>query len=197
MTEIDPVRSPEAKPPGPAMQPMVKLLLEMGPLVLFFIANSRFGILTATAVLMVAVVLSLAVSYALTRRVPVMPLVTAVAVTLFGGLTLYFQDSMFIKLKPTIINCIFGAILLGSLAMGKLILPVVLDSVFNIDAAGWRKLTLRWGLFFFFLAGLNEVVWRTQSEDFWVNFKVFGTMPITLIFAMLQVRLIMRHEVKS
>ncbi len=177
--------------------PWQKLVLEMGPLALFFLANYKFGIFAATAVLMVSVLASLAASYILVKHLPIMPVVTAIAVVFFGALTLYFRDPTFIKMKPTFVNIIFGSALLGSLAFGKLLLPIVLESVFHLDDAGWRKLTVRWGLFFFFLAALNEVVWRTQTEAFWVSFKVFGTMPITMIFAAAQVRLIMKHEIKQ
>lgn len=179
------------------INPLVKLALEAGPLALFFLANTRFGIMPATAVLMVAVVITLAISWILTRHVPVMPLVTAVAVVIFGSLTFLFQDELFIKLKPTIVNVLFGATLLGGLAMDRPLLPIVLDSVLQLTERGWRILTWRWGLFFLFLAFLNEVVWRTQSTDFWVSFKVFGTMPITMVFALLQVPLILKHELKA
>jgi intracellular septation protein len=181
----------------PKQNPTVKLALELGPLVLFFIANAKFGIFPATAVLMAGVLISLGLSWLLTRHVPIMPLVTAVAVVFFGALTFFFHDDLFIKLKPTIVNCIFGAVLLGGLAMGKPLLPVVLDSVLRLTETGWRILTLRWGVFFLFLAVLNEVVWRTQTTDFWVSFKVFGTMPITMVFALAQVRLILKHELKE
>lgn len=184
-------------PQRPKQNPLLKLGLELGPLVLFFIANAKFGIYPATGVLMVSVVVALILSWLLTRHVPVMPLVTAVAVLVFGGLTFLFQDELFIKLKPTIVNSLFGTVLLVGLAMGKPLLPVVLDSVMRLTDAGWRILTLRWGLFFFVLAGLNEIVWRTQSTDFWVTFKVFGTMPITLVFALAQVPLILKHELKE
>lgn len=191
------IDTPRAPGPQPHVNPMLKLALEMGPLVLFFIVNYRWGIFPATGVLMVGVTLSLVVSWGLTRKLPVMPLVTAVAVLFFGALTFVFHDSLFIKLKPTIVNAIFGAVLLGGLAFNKPLLPVVLDSVLTLDEEGWRKLTLRWGLFFFFLALVNEVVWRTQSESFWVSFKVFGVMPLTLIFALSQTPLILRHELKG
>ena len=182
--------------PKPAQPPLQKLALEMGPLVLFFLSNYRFGLYVATAVLMVSVVAAVLASYYLTRKWPLMPVVTAVAVVIFGGLTLYFHNPTFIKMKPTIINIIFGCALLGSLAMNKLILPTILDQAFHIDEAGWRKLTFRWGLFFFFLAALNELVWRTQSEQFWVAFKVWGTMPITIAFVASQIPLLTRHEIK-
>ena len=174
----------------------LKLVLEMGPLVLFFFANAKFGIFPATAVLMAGVVLALAASWLLTRRLPVMPVVTAIAVLVFGALTFFFNDDFFIKLKPTIVNSIFGTILLVALWFGKPLLPIVLDSVLQLTDKGWRILTLRWGLFFFVLAAINEIVWRTQTTDFWVSFKVFGIMPLTIIFALSQVPLILKHEIK-
>ena len=188
------LRVPKAA--GRTVDPTLKLVLELGPLACFFVASYRYGLHAATGVLMVGVVVALAASYALTRRLPVMPVVTAVAVLFFGALTFYFDNPVFIKIKPTVINCIFGAALLGGLAFDKPLLPVVLDSALHLDGEGWRKLTFRWGLFFFVLAGLNEVVWRTQSDVFWTGFKVFGTMPLTIVFALTQVPLILRHESK-
>ncbi len=185
---------------GPAIRslnPFLKLALEIGPLVVFFIANQRAGIFPATGLFMAAVIASLAVSYALTRHLPVMPMVSAVVVLVFGGLTLFLQDELFIKLKPTIVNTMFGAVLLGGLAFGRPLLPLVLDTVFQLTDEGWRKLTFRWAIFFFVLAVLNEVVWRTQTTDFWVNFKVFAIMPLTLAFALAQTPLILRYEAKD
>jgi intracellular septation protein len=193
------------------LPPLLKITLEMGPLALFFLANTRpqlfapllpasiaqhpeSGIFTATAVFMIATVAALSVGYALTRHLPIMPLVSGVVVLVFGGLTLWLQDEVFIKMKPTIINGLFGVILLGGLAFGKPLITYVLDAVFNLTDEGWRKLTFRWGLFFLFLALLNEIVWRNVSTDFWVAFKVFGTMPLTLLFVAFQVPLLMRHE---
>ena len=187
---------PAGRPRGRPIDPTLKLLLELGPLGCFFLASWRFGLHVATGVLMVGVVVTLAASYALTRRLPIMPVVTAIAVLFFGALTFYFDNPVFIKIKPTVINCIFGAALLGGLAFNKPLLPIVLDSALHLDDAGWRKLTFRWGIFFFVLAALNEVVWRTQSDVFWSGFKVFGTMPLTVVFALSQVPLIMRHELK-
>jgi intracellular septation protein len=198
------------------VNPLLKLVLEMGPLVLFFLANSRpalfhglvapflpagitpekTAILTSTGVLMAGVVVALIASWALTRHLPIMPVVTAIAVLVFGSLTFLFQDRLFIQLKPTIVNSLFGAVLLGGLALGKLLLPVALDSVLHLDEDGWRKLTLRWGIFFFVLAGLNEVVRLTQSWDFWAGFKSFGIMPLTVLFALAQTPLILKHEIK-
>ena len=202
--------------PEPKKQenPLVKLLLEMGPLLLFFLANSkpdlfrplvsRFigtdlstlaqgNILVATAVFMVAMLVSLVLTKILTGRLPIMPLVSGAVVLVFGGLTLFFQDDTFIKLKPTIVNCLFGAVLLGGLAFGKPLLPYALETVFDLDTAGWWKLTFRWGLFFFVLAALNEIVWRTQTTDFWVAFKVWGVMPLTMLFAVAQTPLMIKH----
>jgi intracellular septation protein len=169
----------------------------MGPLVLFFLVNAKFGIFPATGVLMAAVLIALAVSYFTLGKMPIMPVVTAVAVTVFGALTFWFDSDIFIKLKPTIVNSIFGAALLGGLALGKPLLPVVLDSMLHLTEEGWKKLTFRWGVFFFVLAAINEIVWRTQTTDFWVSFKVFGVMPLTMLFAISQAPLIMRHELKG
>jgi intracellular septation protein len=162
----------------PKQNPIIKLVLEMGPLALFFVVNAKYGIFPATAVLMAGVVAALIASWVLTKHIPVMPLVTAVAVVFFGSLTFFFHDELFIKLKPTIVNALFGAALLGGLAMGKPLLPIVLDSVMKLTETGWRVLTFRWGLYF------------------WVSFKVFGTMPITILFALSQVPLILKHELK-
>jgi intracellular septation protein len=183
--------------PARRLNPFLKLGLELGPLVVFFLANQRAGIFAATSIFIAATVLSLAVHYALVRKLPIMPLVSGVVVVVFGGLTLALQDEHFIKLKPTIVNTLFGVVLLGGLWFGKPLLAVVLDSMFDLTEEGWRKLTLRWALFFFVLAILNEVVWRTQTTDFWVAFKVFGIMPLTVAFALLQTPLLMRHEVKK
>ena len=197
----------------PQLNPLLKLALDMGPLILFFFANSRpalfmpfvgpflpaavagekAGIFVATAVFMVAILVALAVSYALTRHLPVMALVTAVIVVVFGSLTLVLHDDTFIKMKPTIIYVLFGVLLLGGLWLKKPLLATVFDSVFDLTEEGWRKLTLRWALFFLALAVLNEVIWRTQSTDFWVNFKVFGVLPLTFIFAALQFPLLQKY----
>jgi len=180
-------------PAKPQLNPLLKLVLDLGPLVLFFAANARFGIFGATAAFMVAVLAALAVSYALTRHLPIMPMVTAVVVLVFGGLTLILHDELFIKLKPTIIYVLFGSILLGGLAFNKLLLGVVFDSMFHLTAEGWRKLTIRWTIFFFALAVLNEIVWRTQSTDFWVSFKLFGVVPLTFLFGALQYPLLTKY----
>jgi intracellular septation protein len=181
----------------PKLNPMLKLALDIGPLILFFAANARFGIYAATASFMVAIVVALCVSYTLTRHLPVMPLVTAILVLIFGGLTLVLHDELFIKVKPTIIYLLFAGALLGGLAFRKPLLGMVFDSVFNLTEEGWRKLTLRWAGFFLVLAVLNEIVWRTQTTDFWVSFKLFGVVPLTMLFGALQVPLLNKYEVKT
>jgi intracellular septation protein len=141
------------------------------------------------------VVVSLIASYWLTRHLPIMPVVTAGMVVVFGSLTFVFHDESFIKIKPTIINALMGSVLLGGLVLGRPLLPVVLDSVLHLDEKGWHKLTFRWGVFFLFLAVLNEIVWRQVTTDQWVTFKTFGTMPVTLIFLVSQMPLILRHQI--
>ena len=170
----------------PQLNPALKLALDLGPLLVFFWANSHFGIFAATGAFMAAIVIALAVSYALTHHLPMMPLVTAIVVVVFGTLTLVLHDELFIKLKPTIIYVLFGGILLGGLAFGRSLLGVVFDSVFHLTEEGWRRLTLRWALFFLVLAVLNEIVRLTQTTDFWVHFKVFGVVPLTFLFAAAQ-----------
>jgi intracellular septation protein len=181
----------------PPVNPALKLALELGPLLVFFIANARWSIFVGTAAFMAAVLVALAVSYVLTRRVPVIALLSTVVVIVFGGLTLILHDAMFIKLKPTIIYTLFGTILLAGLAVGRSLLTLVFGEVFELTAEGWRKLTIRWALFFLAMAVLNEIVWRTQSTDVWVTFKAFGVLPLTALFAALQVPLVTRHELPS
>ena len=190
------------------VNPFFKMVLELGPLVLFFFVNARgqalidrFDLHTvfpqpiflATGIFMVAMFVSLSVSWWLTRHLAIMPLITGIVVLIMGGLTLWLQDDTFIKVKPTIVNFFFGGVLLTGLMFGRSLLAYVFDSAFALDEEGWKKLTLRWGLFFLFLAGVNELVWRTQSTDFWVAFKVWGIMPITMLFAVLQVPVMQKH----
>jgi len=201
-----------ADPKRTEINPLLKLALELGPLLVFFFANSRgewivervpalaaLGgpIFIATGLFMAATAIALITSWILTRTLPIMPLVSGVVVFIFGALTLYLQNETFIKMKPTIVNSLFAMVLLGGLAFGKSLLGYVFDSAFKLDAEGWRKLTLRWGLFFIFLAVANEIVWRWFSTDFWVAFKVWGIMPITVLFTMSQMPLIMRHSLED
>jgi len=190
--------------------PMLKLALELGPLLVFFFANLRgpwliqifpplaaLGgpLFVATALFMAATVISLAVSKFVLGHLPVMPFVSGIVVLVFGSLSIWLQNETFIKMKPTIVNALFGVTLLGGLAFGRSLLGYVFNAAFQLDAEGWRKLTIRWGIFFLFLAAMNEVVWRNFSDDFWVAFKVWGTMPITILFTLAQMPLILKHSV--
>jgi intracellular septation protein len=173
---------------------IIKLIVELGPLLVFFAANSHYGIFAGTAAFMVATVIALAASHVFLGRIATMPLVTGVFVLVFGGLTLYLQDDHFIKMKPTIVNGLFAAILLGGLMFDRLFLKIVFGDVMRLTREGWRILTIRWALFFVVLAVLNEVMWRFFSTDTWVTFKVFGIMPLTFIFAMAQIGVLKRYE---
>lgn len=175
--------------------PLFKLATELGPLIVFFAANAKFDLFVATGAFMVAIVASIIVSYVVVRHVPLMALVSAAIVLVFGGLTLFLHNETFIKMKPTIIYGLFGLVLGGGLLFGKSFIAIMFDQMFNLTPAGWRALTFRWALFFFAMAVLNEVIWRTQSTDFWVAFKAFGAVPITAVFAMLQMPLINRHSI--
>jgi len=176
------------------LNPMLKLVLDIGPLVLFFAANSKFGIYAATGSFMVAVLIALGVSYAMTRHIAIMPVVTAAIVLVFGGLTLILHDELFIKLKPTIIYVLFGGTLLAGIAFDKPFLSIMFDQMFHLTPEGWRKLTWRWALFFLALAVVNEAVWRTQTTDVWVSFKLFGVVPLTFLFGALQYPLLVKYH---
>jgi len=182
-----------AATPKTQLNPFLKVALDLGPLLLFFFANSRYGIFVATGTFMVAVLAALAASYVMTRQLPIMPVVTAIIVVVFGGLTLVLHNDLFIKIKPTILYALFGAVLLGGLWFGKSFLGIVFDSLFHLTDEGWRKLTLRWAIFFLALAILNEIVWRNASTDVWVNFKVFGVLPLTFLFGALQYPLLRKY----
>ncbi|RJF75899.1 septation protein A [Rhodopseudomonas palustris] len=173
--------------------PLFKLATELGPLLVFFFVNAKFNLFAATGAFMVAVIVAIIASYVVTRHVPIMAIVTAVVVLVFGTLTLVLHDETFIKMKPTIVYALFAGVLGGGLLFGRSFIAVLFDQVFNLTPEGWRKLTARWALFFAAMAVLNEAVWRTQSTDFWVNFKVFGMIPLTMAFAMLQMPLAKRY----
>lgn len=177
------------------MNPFLKLALEVGPLAVFFFANARAGIFWATGVFMVAMVISIGAAFVMERRLPVLPVVTGAFVLVFGGLTLILQDELFIKLKPTIVNCLFAVILLGGMTFGKSFLKSLLGSMLPMKDQGWRILTVRWAMFFFVLALLNEVVWRNFTTDQWVSFKVFGIMPLTILFSLSQLPTMQRFRI--
>ncbi|KAB2920153.1 MAG: septation protein A [Hyphomicrobiaceae bacterium] len=178
-------------------RPAAKLLIELGPLLVFFATYGRAGIYWATGALMVATIVALAASWKLLGRLSVVPLVTAVLVTIFGGLTFWLDDPSFIKMKPTIINVLFAAAIFGGLLTGRPLLKLLFGEAFNLTEEGWRKLSVRWAIFFLALAVANELVWRNFAESTWVNFKVFGILPITMLFAVAQVGFIRRNEIKS
>jgi intracellular septation protein len=190
---MDDLSSP-TPPSGSAQPRWLKPLVDYGPLAAFFVAYLRGDLMAATIALMAATAVAVALSLIVARKLPFMPLITALVVGFFGGLTLWLHDDTFIKMKPTIVQAVLGAVLLGGLAFGRAPLKLVLGAAWAMDEAGWRKLTLRFGLFFFAMAALNEFVWRTQSTDLWVNFKVFGIMALTMLFALAQTPLLNRHK---
>src|SRR5471032_584061 len=179
-----------------APHPVFKLATELGPLVVFFAANAKFNLFVATGAFMVAIVVALIASYVVTRHVPIMALVTGVVVIVFGTLTLVLHDETFIKVKPTIIYCLFAGVLGGGLLFGRSFIAIMFDQMFNLTPKGWRVLTLRWALWFFAMAILNEIIWRTQSTDFWVAFKAFGMVPLTMLFAVSQMPLTRRYHLE-
>jgi intracellular septation protein len=176
---------------------VLKLIVEVGPLAVFFLTNARAGIFWGTGTFMVATLISLLASRALFGRIAVMPLVSGACVLVFGGLTLWLQDDHFIKMKPTIVNALFASALFIGLMYGQSLLRIVFGEVFRLTEEGWRKLTWRWAFFFVFLAVLNEIVWRTFSTDVWVSFKVFAIMPLTMAFAVAQIGLLRHYELPT
>ncbi len=173
---------------------IVKMLIDLAPLVVFFVVYLAAGIYWATGVLMVASVISMIVSKLWLGHISATLLMTTVLVVGFGGLTLWLNDARFIKMKPTMINLLFAVVLAGGLMMGRNLLQLLLGEAFRLTELGWRLLTYRWIGFFIALAALNEIVWRNFSEGAWASFKVFGILPITIVFAMLQFGLIQRHS---
>ena len=181
----------------PTLNPILKLVLELGPLALFFLVFSKFGIFAATGVMMVSVLVTLGVSYWKLRRIPIMPLVTAAIVTIFGSMTLIFHDETLIKIKPTVLYLLFSGALFFGIAFKKPMLQIMFDGALHLTEAGWRILTWRWALFFLVLAMLNEAVWRSVTTQHWVTFKSFGFLPLTVLFALAQAPLISKYEAKG
>jgi intracellular septation protein len=176
--------------------PLFKLATELGPLLVFFVANAKFQLFVATGAFMVAIVAAMLASYVVTRHVPLMALVTGIIVIVFGTLTLVLHDETFIKVKPTIIYGLFALVLGGGLLFGRSFIAILFDQVFNLTPQGWRILTFRWAIFFAAMAVLNEIIWRTQSTNFWVGFKAFGVIPLTMAFAVAQMPLIKRFHLE-
>jgi intracellular septation protein len=183
-------------PVEPASSVLLKLAIELGPLLVFFGTNAAAGIYAGTAAFMAATVISLAVAWFSYHKVPIMPIVSGAIVLVFGGLTLYLRDDTFIKLKPTIVYTMFAILLVAGLMWRKPMLELLFGPVFTLTEEGWRKLTIRWAVFFAAMALLNEIVWRNVSTDTWVTFKAFGFLPLTLLFAIAQVPLMQRHGVE-
>ena len=177
------------------MNPQIRrLALDLGPLLIFFAGFKYLGIFGATAAFMVAVLTALAIGYVLERKLSPMPLFTAVLVVIFGGLTLYLKNDAFIKMKPSVLYGFFGAVLLGGLRFNRLFIKYVFAQAFELDEGGWKKLTIRWGIFFLSLAAINEAVWRSTSTANWVSFKVWGIIPLIFLFALAQTRLVIKHQ---
>ena len=180
-------------------KPIIKFSTDFGPLLIFFIIyfNNDQNLKIAIPPFIVATLVALVVIYFLEKRIPMMPLISGILVTLFGGLTIYFDNKVFFYMKPTIINILFAlALIFGKFFTKKPLLKTIFKSAFNLEDEGWKILNDRWIYFFIFVAILNEIVWRTQTEAFWFNFKVWGLMPISFIFAASQVPIINKYKIK-
>ena len=181
-------------------RPIIKFIADFGPLLIFFTIyfNNDNDLRLAIPPFIIATLIALVIVYFLEKRIPIVPLTSGILITLFGGLTLYFNNKVFFYMKPTIINLLFaGVLFFGKYITKKPLLKIFFQNAFNLKDEGWKKLNYRWILFFIFIAILNEIVWRTQSEAFWVNFKVWGLLPITFIFAASQFPLINKYKLKQ
>ena len=179
---------------------IIKFAADFGPLLIFFIIyfNNENDLKLAIPPFIIATLISLIIIYFLEKRIPLVPLVSGVLITFFGGLTLYFDNKIFFYMKPTIVNLLFAAVLFfGKFFTQKPLLKIFFQNAFNLEDIGWKKLSYRWIGFFIFVAALNEIVWRTQSEVFWVNFKVWGLLPISFLFALSQFPLINKYKLKQ
>jgi intracellular septation protein len=178
------------------MSPLLKMALDIGPLLIFFAANTVSGIFTATAVFMIAITASIALTFIIERKISPMPVLTCALVLIFGGLTLWLSNENFIKIKPTILYSMFAIVLVGGLAFNRLFIKYLLGQTMHLNDPAWRVLTWRWSVFFVALAIVNEFVWRNTTTDTWVAFKVWGVVPLTLLFALSQTPFIARHQIE-
>ena len=180
------------------MNKFIKIISDFGPLLIFFIFYKKYGMGGAILPLIIATLISVVFMYYIEKKISPMPLIGAALVSIFGGLTLYFDNKIFFYMKPTIINILFALILIyGKLFLEKSLLQSILENSIKLKDEGWKILTDRWIYFFIFLALLNEIIWRTQSEDLWVKFKVFGILPITFIFTLLQIKIIEKFRITN
>mgnify|MGYP001179862793 FL=1 len=179
------------------MKNITKILVDIGPLAVFFIFYTRSDLQSAILPFMIATVIAVLFSYLAEKRIPVMPTVGAAIILLFGGMTIYFDNEIFFKMKPTIINLIFALILYGGIYFDKLLLKFLLGGTIKLENKGWSILTKRWASFFIALAILNEIIWRTQSTDIWVNFKVFGILPLTFLFTLFQFPILKKYQIED
>jgi len=175
---------------------LIKSLIEIIPLILFFIVNAKYGIIFATKTFVITTLIALIISYLYFKKISTPLLITTFLVSIFGGLTIFFKDPTFIKLKPTIVYFLFSLFLFSGLAVKKNFLQIYLSSLIKLNDTGWNILTKRWGIFFLLMALLNETIWRNFSTDFWVSFKVFGFLPLTIIFTLLQQNLIKKYSIR-
>ena len=179
------------------MKSIFKLLIDIGPLAVFFVFYTRGDLKTAILPFMIATIIAVLFSYIIEKKIPIMPTVGAAIILIFGGLTIYFDNETFFKMKPTIINILFAGILYGGVILNKSLLRYLLGAALKLQDEGWDILTKRWIGFFIALAILNEIIWRTQTTDIWVNFKVFGILPITFIFTLTQFSTIKKYQIED
>ena len=181
-------------------RPVIKFVTDFGPLLIFFTIyfTNNHDLKVAIPPFIIATLIALIAVYLLEKKIPMVPLTSGILITLFGGLTLYFDNKIFFYMKPTIINLLFAAVLFfGKYFTQKPLLKIFFQNALNLEDEGWKKLNYRWIGFFIFVAILNEIVWRTQSEPFWVNFKVWGLLPISFLFAASQVPLINKYKLQQ
>ena len=180
------------------MKPLIKLITEVGPLAVFFIGNAKFGIFPATAAFMIATAIAIPISWKIEGKLPIMPIIIGIFVVFFGSLTLIFQDPTFIKIKPTIVNLVFAAgLIISRTFFQKNVLKIIFNKAFNLTERGWRVLNIRWSFFFIFLAILNEIVWRNYSTEIWISFKLWGIMPLTIVWTLAQMPLVSKETIKK